>query len=51
MSIKSRLEKLETKSGSTAPYILVLKRGMTEDEAMAAYLAETGKPLTMRDLV
>ncbi len=44
MNLKSRLEKLETKGGSNAPYIIILKYGTTSDEAMAAYLAETGRP-------
>jgi hypothetical protein len=44
VSFKTRLNKLETKGGSSAVYILIVRQGMTEDEAMEAYLTETGTP-------
>jgi len=44
MSIKKRIEKLETKNGPGSPYILFLEDGMTENEALAANLAETDRP-------
>jgi hypothetical protein len=52
MSNKNRVEKLETGSGANAPYIIILHPGLAKAEAMAAYLAKTGRPPPRpRDLV